>query len=191
MTTDCLQFVVMGVTASGKTAVARRLAEEFGIPFAEGDDLHPQRNIDKMAAGIPLTDEDRLPWLETLADLLVRSQAAGTSTILTCSALRRGYRDVLRGKLPAQAVYFLHVHASFEVLHERMAHRTGHFMPAALLQSQFDTLEPLQPDEHGVVVDVTPSLDMVVEQAVAAIRTLADDTRDVPRLCPVARASDA
>ena len=99
-TNDCLQIVVMGISSTGKTVVARRLAEEFGLRFAEGDDFHSQRSVDKMAAGIPLTDEDRWPWLETLADLIARSHASHESSVLTCSALRRGYRDILRSKAP-------------------------------------------------------------------------------------------
>lgn len=179
---DCLQIVVMGVTATGKTSVGSQLAERLGLPFVEGDDHHPQYNIDKMAAGIPLTDENRLPWLRTLADLLADAHAAGMSTILTCSALRRGYRDILRGMAPDHSVYFLHLHASFDVLRARMALRTGHFMPASLLQSQFDTLEPLAPDEHGSVVDVAPPLNTVVERALTVVRAhvVTDETA---RLC--------
>lgn len=168
----CVQIVVMGVAGSGKTDVGQRLAAELGWPFVEGDDLHPQGNIAKMSAGIPLTDADRLPWLAALAEVIARSQAQGESTILTCSALRRRYRDILRNGLAARSVFFLHLHAGFALLRERLSGRSGHFMPVSLLQSQLATLELLQPDEYGSVVDVTPSLDIVVAQAVEIVRHL-------------------
>ncbi|GAB2742135.1 gluconokinase [Nocardioides pakistanensis] len=172
MTRGPLHVVVMGVSATGKTSVARRLAQELGWPFEEGDDHHPPRNIDKMAAGVPLDDDDRRPWLESLAGLLARDHAAGRSSVLTCSALRRSYRDILRGNVPTDSVYFVHLAADFDVLHARMARRQRHFMPASLLQSQFETLEPLEPDERGVRVDVAAPLADVVEQALAAVRSL-------------------
>lgn len=167
-----MQIVVMGVAGSGKTDVGQRLAAELGWPFVEGDDLHPQGNIAKMSAGIPLTDADRLPWLAALAEVIARSQAQGVSTILTCSALRRRYRDILRDGLATRAVFFLHLHGNFTVLKERLSGRSGHFMPVSLLQSQFATLEPLQPDEYGAVMDVTPSLEVVVSNAVQIVRHL-------------------
>lgn len=167
-----LHVVVMGVSATGKSSVALRLAEELGWSFHEGDDHHPPHNIDKMASGAPLDHADRLPWLESLAALLAREHAAGRSSVLTCSALRRSYRDVLRSQVPEDSVFFVHLAADFEALHARMARRQRHFMPASLLQSQFETLEPLQPDELGVRVDVTPPLEDVVEQALAAVRSM-------------------
>ena len=134
--------VVMGVSATGKTAVGERLAADLGVEFLEGDSFHPEANIEKMSSGIPLTDEDRLPWLKALADELGRHAKEGRSVVVTCSALRRSYRDLLRGSSPE--VFFVHLHAPFEVLEKRMAHRTQQFMPTSLLQSQFDSLEPLQ-----------------------------------------------
>lgn len=160
----------MGVTATGKSTVASRLAEELGLEFVEGDDLHPQHNIEKMSAGTPLDDDDRRPWLQALADLLAQQHRAGTSAVVTCSALKRSYRDILRSGLTGSDVFFLHLHADFDVLLARMAGRTKHFMPSSLLQSQFDTLEPLQGDEAGVVVDVAPPLDIVVAESVNAVR---------------------
>ena len=160
--------VVMGVSATGKTAVGERLAADLGVEFLEGDSFHPESNIEKMSSGIPLTDEDRLPWLKALADEIGRHAKAGRSVVVTCSALRRSYRDLLRGSTPE--VFFVHLHAPFEVLEKRMAHRTKHFMPTSLLQSQFDTLEPLQDDESGALVDVSPPLEEVVAAAVDAIR---------------------
>ena len=123
-----------------------------------------------MESGVPLTDLDRMPWLRTLADLLGERHTAGRPTVVTCSALRRRYRDVLRSSVPGQEVFFLHLHASFEVLYARMSQRTKHFMPTSLLQSQFDTLEPLQPDEEGAEVDVAPPLEQVVAESEKRVR---------------------
>jgi gluconokinase len=162
-----LHIVVMGVSATGKTTVGEGLAEELGCEFIEGDELHPSANIAKMSAGIPLTDEDRWPWLQAIADLVAVREHEGTSTVVTCSALKRAYRDVLRDAAPT---FFVHLEAPFEVLQERMSHRTKHFMPTTLLRSQFDTLEPLEDDEAGAAVDVSPPLDEVVEEAVNAVR---------------------
>lgn len=163
-------IVAMGVSATGKTVVGTELAEQLGYDFVEGDSHHPQSNIEKMESGIPLTDEDRMPWLETLAQLLAKADAEGRSTVLTCSALRRSYRDILRSAVPDGAVFFLHLHAPFAVLEDRMAQRTKHFMPTSLLQSQFDTLEPLEADETGAVVDVSPPLAEVVATAKNLVR---------------------
>jgi gluconokinase len=172
-----VHVVAMGVSATGKTVVGTRLAAELDLEFIEGDDLHPQANIDKMAAGTPLTDEDRRPWLQAIADKVAERDAAGCSTLVTCSALRRSYRDVLRTAV-ATDTFFVHLHAPFEVLEERMGQRTKHFMPTSLLQSQFDTLEPLQPDEDGVQVDVSPPIEDVVAAAVKAIRAFYGDEPD-------------
>jgi gluconokinase len=163
-----MHIVVMGVSATGKTSVAIPLAEELGCEFVEGDELHPRQNIEKMTHGIPLTDEDRWPWLQAIAELVSVKDFEGTSTVVTCSALKRSYRDVLRDAAPT---FFVHLDAPFEVLRDRMQHRTKHFMPAALLKSQFATLEPLGDDESGAVIDVSPPLDEVVEEAVNAVRT--------------------
>jgi gluconokinase len=162
-----MHIVVMGVSATGKTSVGELLAEELGCEFVEGDSLHPRRNIEKMEAGTPLTDEDRWPWLQAIADLVAAKAAQGTSTVVTCSALKRSYRDVLRGAAPT---FFVHLEAPFSVLEQRMQLRTKHFMPTGLLKSQFETLEPLDDDEAGAVVDVTPPLDEVVEESVNAVR---------------------
>ena len=162
-------LVVMGVSGTGKTTVAEALADRLAMRFIEGDSLHPASNIAKMSAGTPLDDDDRRPWLESLGDLLARDHADGVSTVLTCSALKRAYRDLLRARVPAGSVFFVHLAAPFDVLRTRMESRQ-HFMPASLLQSQFDTLEPLGPDEDGAVFDVTEPVDTVVaavERAVA------------------------
>jgi gluconokinase len=161
-------LVVMGVSGTGKTTVAAELADRLGWTFIEGDGLHPPANIEKMSAGIPLDDDDRGPWLEALASLQAFHHADGVSTVLTCSALKRRYRDVLRSRLPDGSVFFVHLAAPFEVLRERMESRE-HFMPASLLESQFDALEPLGADEPGTVVDVSQPLDDVVRAAAAAV----------------------
>lgn len=163
-----LHVVVMGVSGCGKTVVAEQLAKRLGLVFAEGDAHHPQANVDKMAAGQPLTDEDRQPWLEDLVRWTREQQAEGRSTALSCSALRRRYRDVLREADPE--TFFVHLHAEFAVLADRMAHR-AHFMPVSLLESQFATLEPIEDDELGVLIDVAPPLDEVVTAAEAAVRS--------------------
>lgn len=162
-----MHVVVMGVSATGKTTVAEGLAEELGCEFVEGDSLHPSANIAKMTQGIPLTDEDRWPWLQAIAELVAVRDHERTSTVVTCSALKRSYRDALRDAAPA---FFVHLDAPFEVLLARMQHRTKHFMPTSLLRDQFQTLEPLGDDECGAVIDVTPPIDEVVEESVNAVR---------------------
>ena len=168
MSDATLHVVVMGVSGTGKSVVGRRIAAELGVPLVEGDSHHPRSNIEKMSAGVPLTDQDRMPWLRTLAGLVADQHALGHPTVLACSALRRSYRDVLRGTLPEGVVFFVHLDAPYDVLEARMNERE-HFMPASLLRSQVDTLEPLEEDEHGVVVDVTPPLEEVVAAAVRAL----------------------
>lgn len=162
-----LQVVVMGVSATGKSTVARALAERRGWDFVEGDDLHPRANVEKMESGEPLTDEDRWPWLDLVNARAREHAAAGRSSIITCSALRRAYRDRLGEGVPA--MHFLHLATTYEVLEPRMARRERHFMPTGLLRSQFATLEPLDPDEDGAVVDVTGPLPEVLEAAQAAV----------------------
>jgi len=143
--------VVMGVSGSGKSTVAGMLRERTGWSFAEADEFHPQANIDKMTAGTPLTDEDRLPWLKALAAWMAEQGREGRSSIITCSALKRSYRDLLR---EAGVVTFAHLDGTEDVLSGRMSGRSGHFMPPSLLRSQLDTLEALEEDEHGLVLDI-------------------------------------
>lgn len=163
-----LQIVVMGVTGTGKSTIGKLVAVDLGADLVEGDSYHPPANIEKMAAGRPLTDEDRGPWLETLAGLVATERAEGRTAVLTCSALRRSYRDILRGDIPADDVFFVHLHADFDVLDRRMRARE-HFMPPLLLQSQLDTLEPLEADEAGVLVDVALPVDEVMGQVREAL----------------------
>ena len=133
--------VLMGVTGTGKTTVAKELVRRTGWEFAEGDDYHSAANKQKMHAGIPLTDSDRGPWLETLHQVLAGWMEAGQSGVMTCSALKAVYRDTLRAGLSPESVHFVLLEAPKEVLHERLEHRTGHYMNPALLDSQLATLE--------------------------------------------------
>ncbi len=146
-------IVVMGVSGSGKSTVAQLLADKLGWDLQEGDDLHPQANVDKMASGVPLTDTDRWPWLHKIAAWIDGELAAGRSGIVTCSALKRSYRDILR----RDSVLFVHLAGSPAAIADRIAHRHNHFMPSSLLESQLATLEPLGLDENGMVVDITGS----------------------------------
>ena len=154
--------VVMGVSGSGKSTVGAALAQRLGVPFEDGDDLHPPANIAKMSAGEALDDEDRYPWLEAIGEWLAAHRATGG--VVSSSALKRKYRDQLRRHV--QDLEFLHLHGSREVIAARQATRPGHFMPASLLTSQFATLEPLAPDERGLVIDVAQPVDAIVQEYV-------------------------
>ncbi len=153
-------IIVMGVAGCGKSTVAEDLAERLGWPVVEGDDLHTPENKAKMTAGTPLTDADRIPWLTAIRDEIDR---APTHLIVTCSALRRSYRDLL-GTAQGR-VRFLHLTGSQSVLGSRIGARTGHFMPASMLISQLETLEPLQDDEDGVVVDIDRPPAAIIDNA--------------------------
>ena len=158
-------IMVMGVPGTGKSTVAEELSQRLGLGMVEGDDHHPQANVDKMASGVPLDDDDRRPWLLELAAIL----RAGPPTVVTCSALKREYRDLLREGV-SEGVLFVHLDGTREVLMPRMTQRERHFMPPSQLDNQLATLEPLEPDEWGVVVDVTPPVDEVVAAAESAVR---------------------
>ncbi|MGW4436447.1 gluconokinase [Streptomyces sp. NPDC004596] len=162
--------VVMGVAGTGKTTIGPLLAARLGVPYAEGDDFHPQANIEKMSAGVPLEDADRWPWLEAIGHWA--HGRAGLGGVASSSALKRSYRDRLRAVAPG--VVFLHLTGDRELIADRMSHRQGHFMPTALLDSQFATLEPLEPDEAGVAVDVSGSPEEITERAVRALETFSD-----------------
>lgn len=148
----------MGVSGSGKSTVAEALARRLGVPFADADAFHPHANIATMTAGTPLTDDDRYPWLDAVGHWLARHNDGG---VMSCSALKRRYRDQLRSQCPR--VKFLHLRGSPELIARRQAGRTDHFMPPSLLQSQFDALEPLGADEHGMAVDTGRSVEAIVE----------------------------
>ena len=155
--------VVMGVSGSGKTTVARGIAERLGWECLEGDDLHPPANVAKMAAGTPLTDEDRWPWLEAIGRWIDERARAGTSATITCSALKRAYRDRLDGGRPS--VVFCHVQVDPDVIAARVERRRGHYMPPSLLPSQLATLEPLADDEPGFTVDGDADPEATVAEA--------------------------
>jgi gluconokinase len=144
-------LVIMGVSGSGKSTVGAILAGQLGWDFEEGDDLHPPANVAKMAAGHPLDDEDRRPWLAMVAAWIRRHTAAGRPGIVTCSALKKTYRDVLRG----DQVVFVYLAGPREQIAARMAARHGHFMSVAMLDSQLETLEPPTPEERVITIDIT------------------------------------
>jgi gluconokinase len=155
------RIVVMGVSGCGKSSVGVALAESLGARFIDGDDLHPEANKAKMSAGIPLEDSDRWPWLDRV------SQALVPGTVVACSALKRVYRErIVTG---APNAFFVHLDGSREILEQRLGARSGHFMPATLLDSQLASLEPLGPDEPGCVLNIEDSIAQLVEQARLAL----------------------
>jgi len=156
----------MGVSGCGKTTVGEVLAARLDVPYADADAFHSQANITKMASGHPLADADRTPWLAAIGTWL-HEQSGG---VASCSALRRRYRDVLRSR--AADVVFLHLDGERAVIQQRLAHRTGHFMPAALLDSQLKTLERLEPDERGVTVDLALPVEQIVDAATQGLAAL-------------------
>ncbi|WP_326788726.1 gluconokinase [Streptomyces sp. NBC_00151] len=157
--------VVMGVAGTGKTTIGPLLAARLGVPYAEGDDFHPQANIAKMTAGTPLTDDDRWPWLDAIGRWA--HDRAGLGGVVSGSALKRAYRDRLRAAAPG--IVFVHLTGTRQLIEDRMSHRTGHFMPTVLLDSQFATLQPLTADEAGVEVDVSGDPTEITERAVTAL----------------------
>jgi gluconokinase len=159
--------VVMGVTGSGKTTVGEALARRLGWSFQEGDALHPPENVAKMRAGHALDDQDRAPWLAAVAARIDAWRSCGEAGIITCSALKRRYRDAITGDRPE--VRLVYLTAPRAVLAERLARRQGHFMPASLLDSQLATLEPPAQDENAVTVSVDSSVERIVEQIAAAL----------------------
>jgi gluconokinase len=160
-----VSLVVMGVSGSGKTTVATEVARRLGWDFTEGDDHHPAANVAKMKAGQPLDDDDRWPWLRELASWIGAHEQEGRSCVLTCSALRRSYRDLLRDGHPS--VWFAHVSGPQELITERVQKRLGHYMPPSLVPSQFATLEPLGADEPGRMVPASGSPEEVVDDLLA------------------------
>ena len=161
-------LIVMGVSGSGKSAIAGELADQSGYVFAEGDEFHSAANVAKMHAGHPLDDEDRWPWLRSVAAWIGEHERSGTSTVLTCSALKRSYRELLRDDHPS--VWFVHLALQPEVIAQRLQRRQGHYMPASLLQSQLAILEPLAADEPGVTVAGNASPAEVAAEVLVALR---------------------
>ncbi|MFE4194250.1 gluconokinase, GntK/IdnK-type [Paenarthrobacter sp. NPDC056912] len=168
-------IVVMGVAGCGKSTIGAALAERLGAEFLDGDSLHPQANIDKMASGTPLNDDDRAPWL---AEIGRRFTASNVALVIACSALKRAYRDIIRAGDPS--VVFVHLHGTRDLLNQRMNSRPGHFMPASLLDSQLATLEPLQGDEAGVVVDIATPVSQIVDRAVNTLVGARNDATRFP-----------
>ncbi|KAJ8262805.1 hypothetical protein COCON_G00152620 [Conger conger] len=180
-------LIIMGVSGSGKTTVGSFLSAKLGWTLYEGDDYHPKENIEKMASGVPLTDQDRTPWLLLLHDIIQREMAAGTNAIVICSALKRLYRQLLlfgrcalagagagagaEARDTLQGVLLAFLQGSLEQIQERVRARSGHFMPVALLQSQFDALEPPSPAENALTLDIRKGpLEMAseIERALSA-----------------------
>ena len=157
-------IVVMGVSGSGKSTVGAALARRLGVPFADADDLHPPSNIAKMASGRPLDDDDRRPWLDEVGEWLAHHESGG---VMSCSALRRTYRDQIRAHCPT--AWFVHLSGARDLIAARQRARSGHFMPAALEDSQFATLEPLDADEAGITVDVGSDPDTVLDEIVTTL----------------------
>ena len=165
-------LVVMGVSGVGKTTIARALDDALHWPFQEGDDLHPKSNVDKMASGRPLTDEDRVPWLQAVAAWIEARRSAGEPGVITCSALRRSYRDTIKdGHDDVRIVY---LKADRAVIAERLSTRMHHYMPADLLESQLATLEEPQPDENPLTVQVHGSVEDIAADILAKLRAPPD-----------------
>lgn len=166
-------LVIMGVSGSGKSTVAGLLSGRLGWDLAEGDDLHPESNVAKMHAGQPLTDEDRWPWLESIADWIRAHTGAGNPGVVTCSALKKRYRDVLRG----EGVVFVFLEGSRDKISDRLASRHGHFMPPALLESQFDALEAPTADENFISLSVSATPAEEAQEIITRLNLDAADAR--------------
>jgi len=162
-------IIVMGVSGAGKSSVAERLAESLNCRFMEGDSLHPQSNVDKMAQGTPLTDEDRWPWLDVIGEKIAEALARSEDLVVTCSALKVVYRERLRSAAGGKLT-FVFLKGSQELLSRRMGERKGHFMPTSLLQSQLATLESPEGEAGVVTIDIDATLDRIVADAVAGLK---------------------
>ena len=166
-------FVIMGVSGCGKSTVGAQLAVALGLEFLEGDTLHSAANVARMANGVPLTDADRQGWLQTLADRIRAARLAGRGLVLSCSALKRAYRDILRQG--ASELHLVHLQGSYEVLAARMTTRTGHYMPLSLLVSQMDTLEVPGPQENAQVFSVTTRPELIVAAVISGLGSSASN----------------
>lgn len=174
-------IVVSGPCGVGKSTIGLHLSQRLSAPFVEGDDYHPAENVDKMKSGTPLSDEDRLPWLERLhLEVVSRSSSAPWRTaplvVLSCSGLKRAYRDVLRGGRSGKGsgVFFVFLDGDHDVLRSRLSKRAGHFMPPGLLDSQLGIIEPLGPDEEGATVDLNQNIEGMVQSAEEVIAPFLD-----------------
>ena len=172
-------LVVMGVSGSGKSTIADKLAERLGWTFEDGDRFHPPSNVAKMSAGHPLTDEDRWPWLQAIADEIDRVCKAGERAVIACSALKRVYRDILVHE--RSDVRIIYLKGTQELIASRLAMRRGHFMPPGLLASQFKTLEPPGTDEHPVTVSIDASVETIVDDIVARLKLTPTDSASARR----------
>jgi gluconokinase len=161
-------IVVMGVAGSGKTTLASQLAERLGVPFVEGDSLHPAANVKKMASGVALSDEDRWPWLAAIGERMEVERAIGHGVVVACSALKRAYRDCLREHVHGK-IHFVLLDGSRQLISDRMKKRKGHFMPPALLDSQFASLEKPTADEQAVILDISHQPAELVQEAARGI----------------------
>ena len=159
---EVTKFIIMGVTGSGKSSVGKLLSNKIDAVFVDGDDMHPEKNITKMSSGQPLDDDDRHPWLQNIGKALKDEPG---SIIIACSALKKIYRDLIR-EIAAQEITFIHLVGSLDIIKDRMAKRTGHFMPTSLLESQFETLEAPQDPENFMAIDTYQSFNHVVEQII-------------------------
>jgi gluconokinase len=163
------RVVVMGVSGCGKSTVGHALAQRLGVHYVEGDDLHPPQNIERMAAGIPLTDVDRHEWLQEVASQLANATTEARGVVVSCSALKRRYRDQLRAGAPD--VRFVHLQGTRALLAERVAARSHAYMPPSLLDSQLATLEPPAPDEDPIVLDIAQPVDQLAAEAERQLKT--------------------
>ena len=161
-------YVIMGVSGSGKTTIGTALARALDVPFVEGDQLHPRANVERMARGIPLTDEDRQPWLIAIAQRLQEADRTGSGLVIACSALKRSYRDLLRSRGSAK-IRFVYLRGDQSLVADRLKSRHGHFMPASLLESQFAALEEPDPKEHVLVCDIGESPAAIVDSLVQRV----------------------
>jgi gluconokinase len=172
-------LIVMGVSGSGKSTIAEQLAQRLGWTYEDGDRFHPASNVAKMSAGHPLTDEDRWPWLQAIADEIDRVCKAGEHAVIACSALKRSYRDVLvHGRRDVRIVY---LDGTQNLIASRLAARKGHFMPPGLLISQFKTLEPPGADENPVIVSIDASVEEIVDDTVSQMGLTPDINSSPPR----------
>jgi gluconokinase len=162
--------VVMGVSGAGKSTVGQLIATQLGAPFRDADSFHPPANVTKMSSGAPLTDEDRWPWLKAIAAWIAQHRAAGTTCVVTCSALKRAYRDIVTDSQHAD-VRIVYLKGNFELIAARLAARKGHFMPPALLKSQFDALQEPAADEHAIVAPIYATPEEIAVRAVAQLRS--------------------
>jgi gluconokinase len=162
-------IVVMGVSGAGKSTVGRLIAERLDCPFRDADSFHPAANIEKMASGQPLTDEDRWPWLRAIAAWIAEHRAAGTTCVVTCSALKRAYRDLVTGNQRAD-VRLVYLTGGIDLIAARLKARTGHFMPPALLRSQFDALEEPRADEQAIAVTIDETPEEIALTVISTLR---------------------